>query len=157
VVDDPETKRELAVFAASVELAEVEAKVWSAERLRAYWRGALGLDADASVDGYLNAAWCGVFVLWCLHEGGIAPDLHWHIGAGFVGPAKLELTKTPKPGDVAYNAHLQHHAIVVAVEGEDVHTLDGNQGWTTPIKARTRKLIDWTAFYSIERLLTEGP
>lgn len=153
-VPESHPARELVVFSASVELAEVEANAWTTDRLRAYWRSALLLPDGAHVDGYLHLAWCGVFALWALHEAELCKSTKWQIGRGFIAALELPTTLEPKPGDIAYSAApYQHHAIVVSVDGDHVHTIDGNQG-QTPIKFQTRERKSWTAFYSIEGLLT---
>lgn len=92
--------------------------------------------------------WCGALALFCLHSGGVALDVHWEVGKGFL--YRLHTTPHPEPGDVAYlDAPFQHHAIVTHIEGESVVTVNGNQGPTDPIQIKTHPLKHWTAFYSI--------
>lgn len=100
-----------------------------------------------------RVAWCGIFALWVLHECGLASDMAWEYGRGFL--FRLPVTATPQPGDIAYiDQPYQHHAIVVSVNGETVETVDGNQpGDTISLRSRLRR--DFTAFYSIEPLIEQ--
>jgi len=105
-----------------------------------------------------GAAWCGGFALWVLKEAGLAGDLDWEIGKGFIfkgaGGRALSQTKEPQPGDIAYFAEpFQHHAIVKSFDGETLETIDGNQGPGEQVKVRTRNPKEATAFYSIEPLI----
>ncbi len=97
-------------------------------------------------------------MLWCIHQAGLGLELRWEFGPPHFGFLyRLPITHDPKPGDVAYLAEpFQHHAIVTEVEGDTVHTIDGNQGAAEPIKARSTPRSHWTAFYSIEPLLPQG-
>ncbi len=104
--------------------------------------------------------WCGAFALWCLHQAGLGLELRWLFGPphyGFLWNLhQLKPHETPEPGDIAYlDEPYQHHAIVLCVEGETVHTCDGNQGATEPIQKYEHPLAHWTAFFSIARLLDE--
>lgn len=111
--------------------------------------------------------WCGAFALWCIHQAGIARELRWEFASeanehrsGFLWALhRLELIEVPEPGDVAYFAHWQHHALVRCMVGVDqVDTIDGNQGPVSPIKLKQRSLREVTAFYSVRRFLpTEHP
>jgi hypothetical protein len=103
-----------------------------------------------------KADWCGVFALAMLHEAGLALDREWVIEKGFilVGPHPLHTTTDPKPGDLIYiDQPFQHEGIVERVEGDTIHTLDGNTRNTVAAHERPRSSI--TAFYSIEPLLAE--
>lgn len=93
--------------------------------------------------------WCGAFALWCLRQAGLC-TWSWSIGKGFA--FRLHTTKTPEPGDIAYYSRKQHHAIVERVEGDTVHTVDGNQ---PGIKTRARPLKAAAAYYSIRSLIAE--
>jgi hypothetical protein len=101
--------------------------------------------------------WCGAFALRCLHEAELGKSIQWAFGPPHYGFLyRLHQTKTPEPGDIAYlDKPWQHHAIVTDVEGETVHTIDGNQGADEPIKTHMAPLSHWTAFYSILPLITE--
>lgn len=104
-----------------------------------------------------GAAWCGGFALWALKQAGLAGNIDWSIGKGFIfkgnNGRQLPVTHAPKPGDIAYFNNLQHHAIVKEVNGNELITIDGNQGPGEQVKLRTRGLNDATAFYSIEPLI----
>ena len=72
--------------------------------------------------------WCGIFALWALHKAGFACDWKWDLanGRGFLH--KLPRTSNPQPGDMAYLHAYNHHAIVEKVDGNMIHTIDGNSG-----------------------------
>jgi len=137
-----------------------------------YWRAVLG----PKWKGPRPNAWCGAFALWCLQEAGLAPGVLWlvnHVngtGIGFCEPQGLPHIPAAevKPGDVAYFARWQHHAIVEKVvfarlnhaanEGSELWSIDGNQpaidrhGPQGSLPAR--KLSDAAAFYSIAPFIT---
>lgn len=107
-----------------------------------------------------KADWCGGWVLAMLHRAGLALELSWKMGIGFF--SKLPITKRPLPGDLVFFEQTdpdpekeQHQAIFVRIDGDRVHTLDGNQD-NNGTKERDRPLSSVTAFYSIEPLL-RGP
>ena len=89
-------------------------------------------------------------MLWVLHSAGLALTTKWAVGSGFL--SHLPQTSEPKPGDVAYLAHLQHHALVTAVKGEQVSLMNGN-GFGGMITPSTMARSSITAFYSIEPYL----
>jgi len=99
-----------------------------------------------------HGAWCGGFTLWVLHQAGLARDINWEIGKGYC--YRLPTTDSPQPGDIAYfDQPYQHHAIVEAVVGNQVYTIDGNQpGNTVARRLRPRDAV--TAFYSIAPLIS---
>lgn len=105
-----------------------------------------------------GAAWCGGFALWALKQAGLASNIDWTVGKGFIfkgaSGRSLPITKSPQPGDIAYFNNLQHHAVVKEVNGPELVTIDGNQGPGEQVKLRTRNIGAVTAFYSIEPLLT---
>jgi hypothetical protein len=89
-----------------------------------------------------------------LHRAGLALDEQWTIGKGFilVGPHKLSTTQTPKPGDLIYiDQPFQHQGIVRFVDGDRIHTIDGNTHNVVTEHDRPRSSI--TAFFSIDPLL----
>ena len=89
----------------------------------AYWRSAFGSDPGSEL------AWCGVFCLAGLHAIGLAQDVRWHLGLGFVGPAGLKQTKTPERGDIGYvSESYQHHFLYDHTDDRGlIHSIDGNQ------------------------------
>ncbi len=118
--------------------------------VRKYWADVLRPEDQHGLEP--PPQWCGAFCLWNLHEAGLGLDLHWEIGKGFLW--QLHMTKTPQPGDIAYFAHWQHHALVRCMVGDDLFdSIDGNQGPVSPIKLHERSLKEATAFYSIATLL----
>ena len=105
--------------------------------------------------------WCGIFCLWALHQAGLGLDWEWDFKPaerkwGFLW--RLERTRDPKPGDVAYFDGKQHHAIVMRVEPDrsEVTTIDGNQTGGV-VARRTRPYRSVSCFYSIAPLLQESP
>jgi hypothetical protein len=133
---------------AVVSVAEAELGVG---RAPAYWRDVLGQEWR----GPYPQHWCGAFALWCLHQVGLALSVRWLVGKGFCEVQRLPKTTTPLPGDVAYlDKPFQHHAVVKAVEGEFVVTIDGNQGGPTPVQEKRRKRSAITCVYSIAPFLS---
>ena len=83
--------------------------------------------------GDKTQSWCGHFVMWAYKNNGVNVG-DWVVSKG---PANLYTTLqaqaaasyTPRPGDIAFaQDHNQHYAIVVRVEGQTIHTIDGNTG-----------------------------
>jgi hypothetical protein len=73
--------------------------------------------------------WCGGFVLWCLHQVGLATDRHWIMGKGFIltPPFNLKPTHDPQPGDIVYiDQPFQHQALLLSINGPTIQTIDGN-------------------------------
>lgn len=105
-----------------------------------------------------GAHWCGAFDLAMLKRAGIAADLDWKQGIGFLMRAlngkQLPATNNPLPGDTAYFKELQHHAIVKSFDKAKgiVVTIDGNQAGET-VKEKTRPISEVTAFFSIQPLI----
>jgi hypothetical protein len=138
-----------------VAAAEYEAALWGVkgpsdpdchELLKAYWRAALG-QWEPSLD---RLAWCGIFALWAIKQGVDCPDVKWALGSGFAA-RWLTQTSNPAPGDIAYLASpYQHHAVVTAVDDDQITTVNGNQ---PGIKTATAPRHHWTCYYSIEPLL----
>ena len=113
-------------------------------RVADYWRDVLGVSWQG---GVFPPQWCGAFALWCLHQAGVAADVQWRIGLGFLlmPPHSLAATGIPQPGDVSYRGSpFQHHAIVEScdiVHGI-VRTIDGNQGPPDYIRRSHHALAD---------------
>lgn len=121
-----------------------------------YWASAApGVAVQRGID------WCGGFVLWALHQAGLALDRQWKFGLGFilVGPKPLAFTKDPKLGDVAYFDKNQHHAVISAVNGDAVELVNGNgtagKVSTSVISKAAHLSNQKNAFFSIQRLLNE--
>jgi len=120
-----------------------------ASRVALYWNDVLA-PADQLTP---PKDWCGAFVLWALHSAGLALNTKWRVGSGFA--SQLPKTNNPKPGDVAYFNHLQHHALVTAVKDGQVSLMNGN-GFGGLITPSTTPIGNVTAFYSIEPYLQQA-
>lgn len=117
-----------------------------------YWTSALG--RAVTYEEIRKLAWCGGFALWALHEAGLGKDKLWKIGAGFLlqKPHPLPTIKRPEPGDIGYqDAPYQHHFIVEQVDGNLVHSIDGNQ---PDVRRKVRAIGAGLTFFSIAPLLT---
>ncbi len=120
-----------------------------------YWTSALGKPSPA-----FKKAWCGIFVLRCLHEAGLALGTHWVFGMGFLTTPDrkhfLPKTTAPEPGDIGYKDQpYQHHFIVESVEGGRVHSIDGNSGSKSTVNRCTHGLGPGSGcvYYTIAPLL----
>ena len=139
------TKRDDIVAAAAAELGRD-----THEKRVKYWSSALG--NRVSYEEVSKLAWCGGFALYCLHTAGVALDVRWHLGSGFLlqPPHPLRVTHSPLPGDIGYvDKPFQHHLICEAVDGTLVHSIDGNQ----PDVRRKTRALSQVVFYSIEPYL----
>lgn len=140
--DTDDARRQAVIAAARAELGHVGGDKYFAEEHPDY----LGKSKD----------WCGIFALRSLHQAGLALDRHWIDGKGFIltGVHPLPPTTNPKPGDLIYiDQPFQHEGIVESIDGDMVHTVDGNTRNTVATHARPRSTI--TLFYSIAPLLRE--
>lgn len=143
--------------------AGVEPELNTGRRRWEYWRAVLPPSwSDAQVDQYQYKHWCGAFTLYCLKQAGLAADIFWKDGIGYVEPHHLKHVRVPSAGDVAYFSHNSHYAIVESVRtlpsGAIVFdSIDGNQGKTlaSPSIKRysSRAIENVAAFYSISTLL----
>ena len=120
-----------------------------------YWSEALGYKSPA-----VKKAWCGIFSLYCLHKAGIALKTHWVFGLGFLSTperkAFLNKTSSPKPGDIGYRDQpFQHHFIVESVDGDMVHSIDGNSGSYSTVNRCTHPIGHGCDYYSIGPLVGE--
>lgn len=97
--------------------------------------------------------WCGAFALWALHQAGLAKNLIWVIGVGFLD-GNLPTTTNPQIGDVAYFDTNEHHAVVVGVNqaAGTVDLINGN-GTGGAVSASTTPISHVAGFYSIQNLL----
>ncbi len=121
---------------------EVAYKIDDLEKERSWWM------KDIKGVGKKVNDWCGIFGVWAWRKAGL--PVYWNtriIGCPYRG--KLQLLG---PGDIViikksvnpYN----HHCIVKSVDGENVVTVDGNQGMDS-IQIKNRKLKDIEIFYSV--------
>jgi len=137
--------------------AEIGPQSKGSLKVEAYWRAVLPPEwTDAQVHLYAKTKeWCGCFALFCLKQAELAQDVFWHDGLGFLGPAKLHVTKTPSRGDIGYRAQsFQHHFLYAYEDGNGwIHGVGGN----TPGVSEQRFRKDQVVFYSIEPLLAQVP
>lgn len=126
-------------------VAAAEGEHGSAPDTAKYWQAALGHSDPHPPD------WCGAFSLWALKRAGLAHDTKWEVGKGFL--YKLPTTSVPKPGDIAYFEHNQHHALVKEVHPDgQVSLINGNgQGGHVTLTKGPREHV--TAFYSVAPLI----
>jgi hypothetical protein len=141
--------------------AEIGPSGKGSAKVTAYWRE-VGQPSwtDAQVAAYAKKVeWCGGFTLWCLHQAGVAKDVFWKDGLGYLEVKRLPKTRDPKPGDIAYfPAPYQHHAIVEKLANDGLYTIDGNSveskgALYNGVWAHHRKLPVSCVYYSIEPLL----
>lgn len=130
----------------------------------AIWRDVLSPAlSDQQVKVFAQTSeWCGAFVLNCLREAKITPDLHWKIGSGFVLPLLAKhVTKTPQPGDIGIRAgapghEVWHHFLVERWNGPgDWDSIDGNS--PTAARHHHTSLDSTITFYDISSLLPALP
>ncbi len=100
--------------------------------------------------------WCGGFALWTLHQAGLAKNLIWTIGLGFLS-GNLPTTQNPQIGDIAYFTTNEHEAVVVGVDlaAGTVDLINGN-GTGGAVSASTTPISHVAAFYSIQDLLSSA-
>ena len=145
--DYADSYREAIVQAAAGELGSLDHHVAD------YWESC-GLTAP------FPPQWCGAFALSRLHAAGCGLAVKWVIGQGFllVAPHALRVVTVPRPGDVSYKPHpFQHHAIVERVEGNVVHTIDGNQGPPLYIKRAQHPIGVGHVYFDISPLIPAEP
>lgn len=150
-------------FVATLE-AEIGPQQKGSIQVFEYWRSVLGPEySGEEVWEYSRKkSWCCGFFLWGLHQVGVATDVHWVDGRGFVEPCKLPMTRNPNPGDAAYfNVPYQHYACVVSTGLGKLVTIDGNQ--LAGVTKNTRPMPPWgnqvkgqCVFYSIQPLLLKA-
>jgi peptidoglycan hydrolase-like protein with peptidoglycan-binding domain len=112
------------------------------EALLDYFTTAFGsLDQNQLINvkyhGTKLQSWCGIFALWAYKKNGAAASVTWqtggllanppHAGMRSVAARLVDLKTSPvKPGDIGLLADHQHHFMVVAVNGNDLDTIEGN-------------------------------
>ena len=107
---------------------------------------------------WLGFQWCGLFALTVLHEAGLAQDVIWHIGGGFVleNPNAFPPTTDPHPGDIGIIEHnsagrdVWHYVILERIEDGVAHCIAGNTGPSPGVVARQEFLMSRPSWYSIE-------
>jgi hypothetical protein len=105
---------------------------------------------DDNTIKYLDSllpSWCGIFAVYCIKKAGI--DIgNWQMGKGVSSFGKLQQTTTPQAGDIGYMDTHQHHAIIVKVEGDIVHSIDGNSGLQSEIIENKRPAKAYRGFFT---------
>lgn len=124
--------------------------------LAEYWSDALGKPQQSAP----KLAWCGIFALRCLHVAGLAQHVHWVYGRGFLstpdGHYLMPMTDKPQPGDIGYRDQpFQHHFVVEAVDGEQVHSVDGNSGAHSSVNRCTHPIGHGCTYFSIAPLIAQ--
>jgi len=98
--------------------------------------------------------WCGAFALWCLHQAGLAKNLNWVVGTGFL--QNLSTTQSPDVGDIAYFTTNEHHAVVTAVNTDGTVNLVNGNGTGDAVSTSVTPASHVAGFYSIEPLLASA-
>lgn len=129
---------EAVVEAAKGELGKVQArnddgsgKRVGSDRLLEYFHvAAPGVWPDSIIEtaGAEMPSWCGIFSVWAHKKAG--KDVgNWEMGKGVSSSNSLTPTTNPQPGDIGYiDQPYQHHCIIEKVEGDNIHSIDGNSG-----------------------------
>ena len=94
----------------------------------------------------LGQAWCGAFALWALHKAGVARNVFWQVGNGFL--SHFPTTSNPQPGDIAYFNQYQHEAVISSVTSATVGLINGN-GTGGKVTVSTVPRSSVTAFYNV--------
>lgn len=83
-------------------------------------------------------SWCGIFATYCIKKAGI--DIgNWQMGKGVSAYGRLKVTSSPVKGDIGYMDANQHHCIVDRIDGDTVHSIDGNMSGEIMEVARPMK------------------
>lgn len=150
-----EEQRQAVVFNALVELQLVLGGTFTPTEVDEYWADVLTQAPNAPHPPH----WCGAFALHCLHESGLLLDQEWKFGPPHYGflyrLEQLAPGVMPEPGDIGYqDKPYQHHFVVERVEGDIVHTVEGNQEKPQVIRARQRRLhAPGVTYHSIASVL----
>jgi len=104
-------------------------------------------------------SWCGIFVFWALHKGGV-PMKMWELGGRNISlDAAYPPGYIPKAGDVAYRDGYSHFAIVEKADATTVTSVNGNTAGEdnlgAQVQTREHPLKSWTAFFD-PLLLKDG-
>jgi len=100
--------------------------------------------------------WCGIFCTWAWQKAGL--PVYWNtklIGCNYRGD-----TGNMAPGDLViikkeFNAK-NHHCIIKSIDGNDLVTIDGNQG-VDSIKIQNRKVHHIAIYYSVADAMGVAP
>lgn len=100
-------------------------------------------------------SWCGIFAVYCIKKAGIDIGT-WQMGKGVSAFGKLKQTESPQAGDIGYMDANQHHAIIVKVEGDMVHSIDGNSGLQSEIIENKRPIKAYRGFFTASHNASTG-
>jgi hypothetical protein len=105
-------------------------------------------DSIVTTAGVKMPSWCGIFSVWAHKKAG--KDIGtWQIGKGVSAFGTIQQTTSPQAGDIGYiDQPFQHHCIIVKVDGNNVHSIDGNSGLFSEVKENTRPLSAYTGFFT---------
>jgi len=100
--------------------------------------------------------WCGIFCTWAWQKAGL--PVYWNtklIGCKYRGD-----TGNMGPGDLViikkeFNKY-NHHCIIKSIDGDDLVTIDGNQG-ADSIKLQNRKVHHIAIYYSVAEAMGTTP
>lgn len=137
-----------------VATGEIGPQAKGSDRVYDYWREVLpDTWSSSEVAKYAKTReWCGGFALFCLRAAGLARDICWHDGIGFLGPAHLKPTKMPSMGDIGVKPQpFAHHWIFKYEYDGWLYGIGGN----TPGVKEQRFRKDEVTIYSISPLLPE--
>jgi hypothetical protein len=130
--------------------ARAHVGVWTEAMVNDLW---LDVGVPEFVGHWHDKAWCGAYALRCVNRA-LGTAHAWRPGVGFIYPLGLRVVSLPEPGDVAYFAQGQHHAIVERFEGGKLYTVDGN-ALTAPREgvALRERVNPSVTYYSVEKLI----
>lgn len=154
---DANGSRESVVAAARSMIGKIEAKhaeggqrVGAKYLLDIFHLAAPGVWDDSIIQtaGAKMPSWCGIFSVWAHKRAG--KDIGtWQIGRGVTAFGTLQQTSNPQTGDIGYiDQPFQHHCIIVKVDGNTVHCIDGNSGLYSEVKENTRPLSAYTGSFT---------
>lgn len=150
--------RESIIATARTMLGKIESKhddgtgkrVGAEYLLEIFHLAAPGVWDDATIENSNGQipSWCGIFAVWAHKKAG--KDIGtWQMGKGVSAFGTLTQTTSPQVGDIGYiDQPYQHHCIVVKVEGDTVHSIDGNSGLYSEVKENQKPLSEYTGFFT---------
>jgi hypothetical protein len=149
---------EAIVEAAKGELGKVQArnddgsgKRVGSDRLLEYFHVAapdVWPDNIIETAGAQMPSWCGIFSVWAHKKAG--KDVgNWQMGKGVSANNSLTVTDSPQPGDIGYiDKPYQHHCIIERVDGDTIHSIDGNSGLFSEVIRNIRPRSTYTGFFT---------
>lgn len=154
---DGNGSRESIVAAAKSMIGKIQAKradgggrVGAKYLLDIFHLAAPGVWDDSTIQtaGAKLPSWCGIFSVWAHKRAG--KDIGtWQIGKGVSAFGTIKQTTNPQPGDIGYiDQPFQHHCIIVKVDGNSVHSIDGNSGLFSEVIENIRPLSAYSGFFT---------